>query len=53
MIKFFYLRMTAILFQKMIFFTLIESVKEKVPYMDSPEVREFVKKYVPEYNYSV
>jgi len=34
------------------FNNLIESVREKIPYMDSPEVREFVKKYVPEYNYT-
>ena len=31
---------------------LIESVKEKVPYMESLEVREFIKRFVPEYNYS-
>jgi FlaA1/EpsC-like NDP-sugar epimerase len=34
------------------FNTLINSVKEKVPYMNSTEVREFIKGFVPEYNYS-
>ncbi|PKL15037.1 MAG: nucleoside-diphosphate sugar epimerase, partial [Spirochaetae bacterium HGW-Spirochaetae-5] len=32
---------------------LIESVKEKVPYMESLEVREFIKRFVPEYCYGV
>jgi len=32
---------------------LIESVKEKVPYMDGSEVREFIKRLVPEFNYGV
>ncbi len=32
---------------------LIESVKEKVPYMDGQEVREFIKRFVPEYTYGV
>jgi FlaA1/EpsC-like NDP-sugar epimerase len=30
---------------------LIDSVKEKVPYMDGPEVREIIKGFVPEYNF--
>ncbi len=35
------------------FTLLIGSVKEKVPYMDSAAVREFIKRFVPEYNYTV
>jgi len=30
---------------------LIKSVKDTVPDMESPEVREFIKGFVPEYNY--
>jgi FlaA1/EpsC-like NDP-sugar epimerase len=33
------------------FTNLIKSVKDEAPYMNSMEVREFIKKYVPEYNY--
>jgi FlaA1/EpsC-like NDP-sugar epimerase len=33
------------------FNNLIDSVKERVPYMDSSQVREFIKGFVPEYNY--
>jgi len=32
---------------------LIGSVKEKVPYMERREVREFIKRFVPEYNYTL
>lgn len=32
---------------------LINSIIEKVPYMESTEVREFIKQLVPEYNYTV
>ena len=35
------------------FNTLIESVRDKVPYMESRDVREFIKRFVPEYNYSL
>jgi FlaA1/EpsC-like NDP-sugar epimerase len=32
---------------------LIETIVERVPYMTRLEVREFIKEYVPEYNYSL
>ena len=35
------------------FQTLIESVREIVPYMDDTAVREFIKGFVPEYNYNI
>ncbi len=32
---------------------LIESVKDRVPYMESEDIRTFIKRFVPEYNYIV
>jgi len=32
---------------------LIKTVKDDVPFMDDRSVREFIKRYVPEYNYSL
>lgn len=31
---------------------LIESLRDKIPYMNSSEVRDFIKMFVPEYNYN-
>ena len=31
---------------------LLKTIADKVPYMSSAEIREFIKQYVPEYNYS-